>query len=112
MSMEDDPTYIVAAAMHDSMRDAEEPAFADLEDEERANFMAVALVAMDVHFEWLKSQGYRIAPPGTMLRPKSDGDARAMILAGQEWLKQPEHAAARRKKLVAGPKLIMPSRLQ
>lgn len=85
-----------------------EDAFNALSAEEQLYMVQAADAAIMAHTQWLGDNGFRIAPPGTMLRPKSDLDARAMIQAGQEFLAQPEHARQRRKTLVAGPSLILP----
>lgn len=99
---------LVAVSADEEGRANPQAAFDALSEEERAYMLEAAGAAMQAHLDWLLAAGFRTAPPGTMLRPKNDNDARAMILAGQEFLAQPEHARQRRKSLVGRPALIVP----
>lgn len=80
----------------------------DLDEDAQANFLALALTASSAYQDLLEDLGARIIPPGTIITPKSDAEARAMINAGNTFLAQPEHARLRRQSLISGPKLILP----
>ena len=98
----------VAQTIYDAMRSDDDETWEELDDDAKGNILNLALIAGRAHDELLQDMGFRIAPPGTMLRPKSDNDARAMIKAGQDFLAQPEHARLRRKTLLTKPTLILP----
>lgn len=98
----------VGEALHQALAEEGEPVFADLEPDERAGIVSMAEVAMQAHLEWLDENGFRIAPPGTMLRPKTENDARAMILAGQQFLAEGKGRSSSKRKLITGPGLIVP----
>jgi hypothetical protein len=79
-----------------------------LSEDDRFALLEMARVAMTTHLDWMQANGFRIAPPGTMLRPKTQDDAKAMILAGQEFLAAGKGRSSSKSKLVGSPGLILP----
>lgn len=98
----------VAIAMFTATGDETDGAreFDALPQEDRDNMLAVATAGMAAHLDWLTEHGFRIAPPGTMLRPKTEDDAKAMMLAARDFLAKPKG----KKALIASPGLILPGR--
>lgn len=101
---------LVAIAMFIHTGDGEDTraTFDALPDEERFQMMEVARVAMAAHVDWLTDNGFRIAPPGTMLRPKTKDDAQAMIMAAREFLAKGQGRTSSKPKLIGSPRLILP----
>lgn len=102
----ENPYYVVGKALYEAMSDDDADRFDDLPLGEQQNFKALAEHAMTAHNDWMAENGFRVAPPGTMLRPKSEGDAKAMILAAKEFL-----ATNSKQSLLGRPKLIIPGRV-
>lgn len=105
-----DPTRTVAIAMFIESGDGTDTAetFDALKDDDRIAMLAMASTAMQAHLDWLTDNGFRIAPPGTMLRPKTKDDATAMILAGREFLEAGKGRSSSKSKLIGSPRLILP----
>lgn len=99
----ENPYYVVGKVLYDAMKGEDDAEFDDLPLAEQANFKNLAEHAVSAHGEWMAEAGFRIAPPGTMLRPKSEGDAKAMIMAGKDFL-----AKNSKRALIGSPKLIIP----
>jgi hypothetical protein len=106
-----DAARTVAIAMFTATGDETdaETAFEALEPEDREQMLAIANVAMSAHMDWLIDNGFRLAPPGTMLRPKTKDDAHAMILAGKEFIDKGQGRPSSKSKLIGSPKLILPN---
>jgi hypothetical protein len=100
------PERDVAIAMFIASGDGSDTAagFDALPQEDRDAMLTLARAATVAHVAWMQDSGFRIAPPGMMLRPKSEDDAKAMILAGREYLAKPKD----RKALLARPALVIP----
>lgn len=75
----------VAQAIHAEATAAKE-LWADLADDEKADFLAIALAAIKAHSAWLAEAGFRILPPGTMPMPKNEHEASGMIIEGRRYL--------------------------
>lgn len=105
-----DPTRAVAIAMFIESGDGTDTAetFDALKDDDRIAMLAMAATAMQSHLDWLTDNGFRIAPPGTMLRPKTKDDAQAMILAAREFLAKGQGRSSVKPKLIGSPRLILP----
>lgn len=85
-----------------------EATFDALPDDDRIAMLAMAHTAMKAHLDWLTDNKFRIAPPGTMLRPKTKDDAQAMILAAREFLAKGQGRSSDKPKLIGSPRLILP----
>ena len=94
---------VVAQTVYEAASNDADPAWSTLLKADRDAYMTVADHAMQAHMDWLIEAGFRIAPPGTMLRPKCESDARAMILAANDFL-----STRSKKALLTSPKLIVP----
>jgi hypothetical protein len=103
----------VAIAMYIASGDGTDTAetFDSLPDDDRYALMEMARVGMAAHVDWLTDNGFRIAPPGTMLRPKTKDDAQAMIMAAREFLAKGQGRTSSKPKLITGPALILPPRM-
>ena len=101
---------LVAIAMYISSGDGTDTAetFDALPQDDQFALMEMARVAMAAHVDWLTDNGFRIAPPGTMLRPKTKDDAQAMILAAREFLAKGQGRTSSKSKLIGSPRLIVP----
>jgi hypothetical protein len=98
----------VAVAMFAELHEAGEEDFAALPEAEQADFLGLAVVAMKAHADWLTENGFRIAPPGTALMPKTEQEAAAMLLAVQQFRLAMDRNVSRKTVLVGVPKLIVP----
>ncbi len=65
-------------------------------EEERLAMLEMARTATTAHLEWLAAAGFMIAPSRTMLRPKTEAEAEAMIMAAQQFLEAASEGAKRR----------------
>lgn len=80
---------IVAAAVLNCASDDPE-AWTNATEDERNDAREVAYAAMGAHDAVLTLAGYRSVPPGTLLAPTCEAEAKAMVAAGRDWLqKQP-----------------------
>lgn len=100
----------VAIAMYIASGDGTDTTetFDALPQDDQFALMEMARVGMAAHVDWLTDNGFRIAPPGTMLRPKTKDDAAAMILAGREFLEKGQGRSSSKPKLIGSPRLILP----
>ena len=100
-------TRAVAIAIHGALSDGDEGSWPELSEDEQENLDALADHAIRAHIAWLTEAGFRIAPPGTMLRPKTEADAKAMLMAAQQFL-QEHRTRGSKGKLIGSPALIIP----
>ncbi len=101
------PDDHVARALYAALNDAEEP-YEELDEDAKANFLALALTASQAVQDLYQDLGIRTTPPGTIPKPQTEAEARTMIKAAQDFLAQPLHARQRRQTLLTGPRLILP----
>lgn len=103
----DEVRRIVARAMFDAQAEEGEN-FDDLTEEDQAQFMFLADVAIKGYRGHLHRQGYKITPPGAFAAPSCEQEARAMASVAAQYLASPKG----KSKLIATPGLIVPGRMQ
>lgn len=100
-----EPKWGIAERLYEAGFEDGDTPWADLQPEEREALSNLALDYISAHMAWLNEHGFKIIPPGSVLRPKSDEEAAMMAEAIRLY-----HEAQKRKGgLLAGErKLILP----
>jgi hypothetical protein len=102
-----EPAPIIAQRFYEAEAADGDTPYADLPEHEREQLTDYVRGVLNQHMRLLSEQGFRILPPGAVLRPKNDQEAGAM----QEALRIYAEAKARKGGLigsVAPKKLILP----
>lgn len=83
-----DPVADVAQAVTAALRAEapDSPAWADLTDEDQAAELYLAQHYLAAHSAWLKANGFRIVPPGSVLRPATEQEAMMMVQGAKAFL--------------------------
>lgn len=107
------PPLAVARAVYTNGVEDGDTAFDELDAEDREALIAYADEHIQAHMAHLAASGFRLLPPGAMLRPHSKDEALAMLQASKDFF----DAQKRKPGLVgsvAPRKLILPkgSKLQ
>lgn len=100
-----EPAPVIARAVYEHQQDPTDVPWDDLDDEDRQLLTAHAVAHISAHMGWLEKHGFRVLPPGAVLRPKSDDEAAAMDQAVRLY------AEAKKRKaglLMGEKKLILP----
>lgn len=109
-----DPRKAVAEAVYTAMMDEGDPPFAELDPEDMADLLDLTANYLNAHLNFLHANGFRMVPPGAIVKPSSEPEALAMVKAAKAFF----DAQKRRGGLLAGtvrkPQLILPpgSKLQ
>lgn len=89
----------IGQQIHKSVSPDEE--WGELTADERAQFTIIAHAAAGAHDAWRTLKGFRIIPPGAVVRPTSKEEAGAMLRACEEFFKKnPVLVMAPKKKLI------------
>lgn len=99
-----DPKCVVARAVYEEAFEEGDAPWDELVLEEAEALEELAAAYLNAHMQFLAAHGFRILPPGAVLRPKSDDEAAAMEVA----VKAYRQAKNRKGGLLAGPGLILP----
>lgn len=103
---------VIAQRFYEAQAEDGDVAWADLSEHDRADMIDYVRAVIGQHMHWLNENGFRLLPPGAVLRPKNDNEAGAM----QEALRLYGEAKKRKGGLIGSvaPKLILPpgSKLQ
>jgi hypothetical protein len=73
------PPMAVARAVYAADMEVGDILFDDLADDERSALISYADDYLTVYTAWLKNHGFRLIPPGAIVRPTCDEEANAML---------------------------------
>lgn len=101
-----EPKGVIAREVYALYAEEDDEPYDDLTDAQRDSLEAFAVAYISSHMKFLAQHGFRLLPPGAVLRPKSDEEAGAMEHA----VKLYRQAATRKGGLVSAvaPGLILP----
>lgn len=102
-----EPKCAVARWVYEAGIEDGDLAWDELPDDDREALENYALDYLSAHMSWLAKHGFKIIPPGSVLRPKSDEEAAMMTEAVRLY----RAAKSRKSGLLAGErKLIIPGK--
>jgi hypothetical protein len=100
-----EPAAVIAERLYGAQADDGDTPWLELEPEEREGFTDTVRLAISLHMGFLNEHGFKIVPPGAVLRPKSDEEAAMMAEAVRLY----GEAKKRKGGLLTGErKLILP----